>query len=60
MRQAVTGFGVSPVPIQMLLLGGIHVANCAVIYLLVGIAARRCSAPDQAPPESSAEPPASS
>jgi threonine/homoserine/homoserine lactone efflux protein len=30
-----------PVPIQMLLLGGIHVANCAVIYLLVGMAARR-------------------
>ncbi|MGB7961660.1 MAG: LysE family translocator [Propionicimonas sp.] len=29
-----------PLPAQMLLLGGVHVANCALIYLTVGVAAR--------------------
>lgn len=30
-----------PVPAQLLLLGAIHVANCAVVYLLVAATARR-------------------
>ncbi len=29
-----------PLPTQMLLLGGIHVVNCALIYLSVGVTAR--------------------
>jgi threonine/homoserine/homoserine lactone efflux protein len=29
-----------PVPAQMLVLGGIHVANCAVVYLVVAATAR--------------------
>ncbi len=30
-----------PVPVQMLLLGGIHIANCAIVYLSVAFAAQR-------------------
>jgi threonine/homoserine/homoserine lactone efflux protein len=30
-----------PVPVQMLALGGIHVANCAVVYIVVAATARR-------------------